>query len=297
MQNRQAARPGLLKKQFAQHPIITFFVLSFAGTWLCFAPMVLGQEGLGLLPYHLPLPVYISLFLAGTFMGPTLAAFVLTAALEGKAGIRQFTGRFGQWRVGLPWYLSFLVGFPLLYLLAATLWMGTAPWQALFYEGGSLFSVYLPALLIFPALINWGEEAGWRGFAHTRLQRRYGALAASLLVGFLHGVWHLPIFLLVEGPPALGPFDLGEFSLNVISIMLLTIVWTWIFNGAKQSILIASLTHATFNAAQAWTATLLPDQPQPVGHTALVLIALWALLVILLTKGRLGYQVQAQEEA
>jgi membrane protease YdiL (CAAX protease family) len=200
--------------------------------------------------------------------------------------------RFGQWRVGLQWYLLFIVGFPAIYLVAASLWMGDEPWQALQQQWRAIFSVYVPAVLIFPALINWGEEAGWRGFAQTRLQKQYGPLRTTLLVGFLHGIWHLPIFLLVVGPAALGPFELGNFLLNTASIMVLTIIWTWIFNGAQQSILIASLTHAAFNASQALVGTLLPNQPEQVGHSALIIMAVVALLIIVITKGQLGYTAE-----
>jgi uncharacterized protein len=120
------------------------------------------------------------------------------------------------------------------------------------------------------------------------MQAHYGALPTSLIVGFLHGVWHLPVFLLVEGPPALGPFNLTTFLLNTGMIMLFTIIWTWIFNGAQQSILVASLMHASFNAAQSWVGTLLPNQPEQVGTAMSVAIMLLALLVVIVTKGRLG---------
>jgi membrane protease YdiL (CAAX protease family) len=168
--------------------------------------------------------------------------------------------------------------------------MGMEPVQALFGQWQSLFTLYLPALLIFPGLISWGEEGGWRGFAQTRMQTHYGALKASLIVGFLHGVWHLPVFLLVEGPPALGPFNLADFALNVGNIMVLTILWTWIFNGGQQSILVAALTHAAFNASQAWIGTLLPNQPEQVGNSALIILVAAAVLVVVLTKGQLGYR-------
>jgi membrane protease YdiL (CAAX protease family) len=190
----------------------------------------------------------------------------------------------------VQWYLLFLIGFPAIYLVAATFWMGTEPWLALVREWSAIFTVYLPAILIFPAIINWGEEAGWRGFAQTHMQREYGALVACLTVGFLHGLWHLLVFLLVQGPPALGPFNLTEFLLNTVNIMVLTVIWTWIFNGAQQSILIASLMHATFNATQALIGTLLPNLPEQVGYTALAIIILWAILIIILSKCRVGYR-------
>lgn len=279
-----------IRNSLASHPFVAFFMLAFAGTWLFMTPIVLGQDGLGFLPYHVPFPIYVLLFLAGSFLGPTLAALAVTAALEGQAGVRHFLRRYGQWRVGVHWYLLFLIGFPAVYLVSATLWMGIEPWQALIQQWRAIFTVYLPAILVFPAIINWGEEAGWRGFAQTRMQIRYGAFVTCLLIGFLHGIWHLPVFLLVEGPPALGPFDLGSFLLNTGNIMILTIVWTWIFNGARQSILIASLMHATFNGTQALMGTLLPNLPQEVGYAVLTIIVLSAVLITILTNGRLGYR-------
>ena len=292
--NPKPALSVSLRNLLASHPFVAFFVLTFAGSWLFFAPMVLGQDGLGLLAYSVPFWLYVVLFLAASFSGPTVAAFVMTAMLEGKPGLKNFLRRYIQWRVGWRWYLLFLVGFPALYLIPATFWMGVAPWQALVQQWPTVFTVYLTAILIFPAIINWGEEAGWRGFAQTRMQTHYGALRTSLLVGFLHGIWHLPVFILVTGPAALGPFDLGNFLQNTAMIMTLTIIWTWIFNGAQQSILIASLMHAALNATQAWIGTLLPNQPEQVDIAVTILMVISALVVIVLTRGRLGYLPRKQ---
>jgi membrane protease YdiL (CAAX protease family) len=286
----KATRAVSVRNLLVSHPFIAFFVLAFAGTWLFFAPIVLGQDGLGFLPYHVPLWLYVVLFLAASFSGPTTAALVITAARDGKAGVKQFLRRYGQWRVGWQWYLIPLVGFPALYLIPATFWLGAAPWQALIDQWPTFFTVYLMAVLIFPALINWGEEAGFRGFAQTHMQKAYGALTASLVVGLLHSLWHLPVFLLVHGPPALGPFDLGEFLMNTLMTLLLTVIYTWIFNGAQQSILIAALMHASLNGTQAWVGTLIPNLPQAVDNTFAISLAVGALLLIVLTRGRLGYR-------
>jgi hypothetical protein len=80
---------------------VSYFVLAFAGAWLFLAPMVLGQDGLGLLPYSVPFWLYVGLFLSATFVGPTMGALVVTSALEGKEGVGRFLRRYGQWRVGL----------------------------------------------------------------------------------------------------------------------------------------------------------------------------------------------------
>jgi len=121
------------------------------------------------------------------------------------------------------------------------------------------------------------------------MQRPYGALRASLIVGFLHAFWHLPVYLLVVGPPASGPFDLVKFTSNIVAVMIVTVLFTWIFNGGAQSILVAVLMHSSFNASQAWLGTLIPDVSQQVGYTALAIIAICAITVTLLTKGKLGY--------
>ncbi len=167
--------------------------------------------------------------------------------------------------------------------------MGTAALQAVVQQWTTFFTTYLMAMLIFPGILQWGEEPGWRGFAQTRMQRPYGALRASLIVGFLHGVWHLPNHLLVVGPPAAGPFNPVNFAINVAVIMIVTLLFTWIFNGGRQSILVAVLTHASFNASQLWFGSLLPDQPQQVGYTALAIMAVCGVVVALLTRGKLGY--------
>lgn len=273
----------------ADHPFVSFFVLTFVGSWVCLAPMVLGQDGLGILPYSVPFALYVVLFIAASFLGPTLAALVVTAALDGRPGIKQFLRRYVQWRVGVRWYLLIAFGFPVIYLLAASIWMGVRPLQVMVQQWSTFFTTYLFALLIFPALLQWGEEPGWRGFAQTRLQRPYGALRASLIVGFLHAVWHLPTYLLVVGPPAAGPFNLARFAFNTGAVMIVTLLFTWIFNGGGQSILVAVLTHASFNASQAWLGTLIPDVSQQVGYTALAIIAACAAVVALLTKGKFGY--------
>ncbi len=279
-----------------QHPLTAFFTLAFAGTWLLQLPMILGQDGLGLFPFSVPMMLYIILFLLSSFSGPTLAAFLVTNAVDGKEGARKLFRRFGQWRVGLRWYLLVIFGFPILYVLFGSVALRDLPLTDLRANWMTFFSTYLPALLIFPAFITWGEEPGWRGFALTRLQERYHPLVASLIVGFMHGLWHLPIFLLVFGPPALGPFDFAEFATNIVAIMALTIIWTWVFNNAKGSILFAVLLHASLNAAQAWMGSLIPDYPEAAGQIAFGFYIVAALALVLVTKGRLGYAANSTDQ-
>lgn len=279
-----------LKRLLASHPLISYFVLAFIGTWLLDAPMVFGQDGLRLFPYNVPLPIYILLFLLSSYSGPTLAALLITDATQGKEGVRAFLSRYRIWRVGFQWYLVALLGYPLLYVVVAMFWLGVAPLQSIAEHWIAFFTAYLPGVLILPGIITWGEEAGWRGFALTQMQDSYGALKASLIVGFFHGIWHLPAFLLVNGPVAGGPFSLYRFALSTGIIMVVTIIWTWVFNNAGQSILIAVLIHASSDAVQQLMLKWIPNYPKQASYTVLGMYVMIALILIFATKGRLSYK-------
>jgi membrane protease YdiL (CAAX protease family) len=52
----------------------------------------------------------------------------------------------------------------------------------------------LPFFLVILTLTDGlGEELSWRSFALPRLLSRHNALAASLILGVLWALWHLPL--------------------------------------------------------------------------------------------------------
>jgi hypothetical protein len=252
-------------------------------------PIVLGQDGLGLLGYHIPLELNALLFILSSFAGPTLGAVLVTGATGGRSSVREFFHRYGQWRINIRWYLLALIGVPLVYLISAVIWLGFDPIRIAATNWLAIFTIYLPALLIYPAVATWGEEPGWSGFALTQMQMRYRPIVASLVVGFFHGIWRLPLFLIVSGPVALGPFQLGRFILNIAAFMMITIIWTWVFNNAAGSILMAVLLHAEFNASQIWIGKVVPNYPVTAGYTSLWLF-LVVVVYVLANHKNLGYR-------
>jgi CAAX prenyl protease-like protein len=95
-------------------------------------------------------------------------------------------------------------------------------------------------ILLFVAL---GEEPGWRGFALPQLQTRYTPFIASLVLAPVWALWHLPLFGNEFPWPIVPPF--------VLSVFGGTFVLTWVFNGAKGSVLLTMLLHATLNTVSA----------------------------------------------
>lgn len=280
-----------------QHPIVAYFTLVFAITWALHMPMVLGRDGLGILPYEVPMALFVILFILGAIAGPTLGAFLVTNALEGKEGRRKLFRRYGQWRVGLPWYVLAVFGFPMIYIIAGSIVLGRVPLADLGANWTTFFSPYLVSVLIFPAFITWGEEPGWRGFALTRMQESYHPLLSGVVVGFMHSLWHLPVFFLISGPVAFGPFDLVEFARNIATSIAIAILWTWVFNHAKGSILIAVLLHASLNASPAWVSVLIPDFPMEAAER--IVLGFYfaaAVALIFVTNGRLGYAADPVEK-
>ena len=205
-----------------RHPIITFFVLALALSWW---PWILYAFGL----YPAPIASF----------GPFLAALVVLAITQGKSGIGGLLRRMVRWRVGIRWYAVALL-LPVGIALAATalnvLLGARAPSAADLGGWTGLFSTFAFVLLIPAAGGTW-EEPGWRGFALPSLQAGRSALVASLILGAVWALWHLP---LVVATGQMGGWD-------IVIILAWTLVLTWVYNGTGGSVLIVMLFHAMFN--------------------------------------------------
>ena len=277
--------PSGISGWMKRHPLVAYFVLAYALTWALIVPIMLSQRGVGI--FNLPDPLLLAFFLLSTFSGPLPAALILTSVIDGSSGRRQFLRRMFQWRVGLGWYLLVLAGYPLIFLVGLTVYSGAAPWIALIQKWSLIFTYYLPIAaigIIFPGL---GEEPGWRGFALPRLQSQYGPLSGSLILGVLHGLWHLPAYF-IPGTILDGPFNFTAFTANTCLIIALTFIWTWLFNHAGQSILFAMFVHGVSNAASGLIPRLIVDTTGDPWFGFKV-GAVCALIIIVLTRGRLGY--------
>jgi uncharacterized protein len=195
------------------------------------------------------------------------------------------------WRVGFRWYLFIFVGIPVICVLSVVVIPGVLG----SFEGlGALAPLSLLGIFVYVLILGGalGEEPGWRGFALPRLQSAHGPLLGTLVLGPLWALWHLPLFFTPWNELTL--FNVVVF---VLATTCLAIMYTWVFNNTKGSILIAILVHASFNASV--TGILAPLFPAPVLSDYGLLPILGgfgalAVVLVALTRGRLGYRPEAE---
>jgi len=226
-----------MKSFLRNHSLIAGILLMFIFTW----PIDLANAGL----LHFKVPYVISI----TFgWGIIFASLIMTGLALGKDGIVRLIQRFLIWRVGWMWYLAAFLLLPTIYLSAVLIhaaWTGspidfsTVAAHMIFGASANLPTFILP-FFIFDFLTN-GEEMGWRGYVLPRLQAKHSALVSSLILGAIWGLWHLPRYL--------APENSSSFVLGTLKIFAEAILYTWLYNNTKGSLLLTTIMHAAGNTA------------------------------------------------
>jgi membrane protease YdiL (CAAX protease family) len=244
--------------------LILYFLLAYAFSWAIGIPLALGQAGL-ITP---PPPLWLHYLVA---YGPLLSALIVTWVSEGKPGLSLLARRVALWKVSPVWWVvalfPLLLGWAVIFLLnrAAGAEIGLA----------SLGQVNFLPPLGFGALALWlltfgiGEETGWRGFALPRLQQGRSALSATLILGSLWALWHLPQFFYLFEPGMAVGWLIGLFAG--------AIVLTWLFNSTGGSVLLVAVWHGCFNFITASSAG-----DGLLAAIVSVIVIVWAVVVIVL---------------
>ncbi len=183
-------------------------------------------------------------------VAPTLAAYLVLRASGHRDLIGWIASRYRIWRVHPGWYLTAGVLAPAITLLSLAVRALADP--HFHVASGSPLGELLGDLgvggvaLVFPLLILGQlpsspllEEFGWRGLALPLLQGRWNALASSVVLGLVWGVWQLPLMVAYGDP--LVPY--------LLLIVPQTVLMTWVVNSARGSMLLAMLFHAGLSTA------------------------------------------------
>jgi membrane protease YdiL (CAAX protease family) len=282
----------------ASHPVVAFLVLAFGFGWISLIPILLAENGFGVVPVELPVTVVQTI---ATVLGLALPAFLVTAASGGKEGVRDLVGRLLRWRVGLHWYLFVVFGLLLGVVLTAIILHGAAPLGALAQNWALLFTVFLPGVVVPFLHTNLWEELGWTGFLQSTLQDRRGPLVASLIVVPFFALFHLPArfvagWIVDEHTPLahVPSVALGYFVSTVVVAVFLRVLIMWIYNGSGRSLIIVGLFHSAFNMTIG--TQVMPELLNlPASQTSLMCLGVLAVLtvaVVVSTRGRLAYKAR-----
>jgi membrane protease YdiL (CAAX protease family) len=280
----QPAPNSAHRRLVGRHPVVAFLVMVYAvNVAVALSPLLTRRD---ILPFDLA--PYDSL---GHIFGVALPAFLVVAAMHGRAGVRDLAHRSLRWRVGVRWYLVALLGVPIATVLCASVVFGLAPLNALVDKWQLLFTVVLPQLVLLILFYNVAEEVGWTGFLQARLQDRYGPLKASVIVTVPFALFHLPGWM-VEFELGLTQLHLALGLTGVFGISQLfgRVVIMWLYNNTGYSVLLVGMFHSSFNVT---TSAFGPFIPVPAGSTFLIaapLVAVAAVLLIVFTRGRLSYE-------
>lgn len=285
--SRPTRRAGL-QGSIGRHPLIWFFSLAFLLSWAAWLPYVLSEDGRGILHFGFPSVLGTTQLLGvlpGAYLGPILSAFVVTAAADGRAGLRQWTGRLNRWKVGWRWYLGVLISVPLVLTIGTVAVSGRSPLA----PSITVLVAYLPGLVLQMLTTGIAEEPGWRDFALPRLQRRFGPLRGTLILGPLWGAWHLPLFLTQWG----GPHVTWEMPVEFVATCIaFSFVMTWVFNRTGESLPLAMLLHTSVNTFFSFAfSQMFPTLTQQNTIEAFLICSIAVALILLVaTRGRLGYR-------
>lgn len=213
-----STHPNHLRRTVVRHPLTTFFILTYLLSWIA-APFT---DGL-LLPY-----------------GPAIAALIVLGTTQDRAGRAELWRQIARFRVGWRWYLI-APGLILTYLAVA---LGISLLLGAMITNPEVLSFGVLGSLVFDLIVFGGmwEEPGWSGYSLPALQARfagqsYGLLKASLVMGAMRALWHVPLVLYGH---------ISWFDAFFLSFALQFII-TWLYNRTEGSLPVVMLAHLTSN--------------------------------------------------
>ncbi len=231
-----------MRELLRRHRVACFLAITFAVSWSAW--LLAGRAETG---------VFSPLYLIG-LLGPLVGAIVTTAIVDGRDGVEGLLGRMLRVRVGLRWW-AVAIGLPLavaavgyvivvaysMFLLAPV----TLPSVRAFGQFVGYPATNVLALAVMLIAINgFGEETGWRGFLLPTLERRWSPLRASLIVGGVWALWHVPAFAVNASYRAM---PLAMLPIFFIGIVCGSLVLAWLYHRGRGSIALVAVWHGLFD--------------------------------------------------
>lgn len=247
--------------------IALFLGITFGWSWGFWALPVMVHSGIDL-PASL-----VDYATSGTPApwGPLIGALAVALVRGGPRGMLDLLRLGLRVRIGWRWWLIVLLLFPV--LIGGSLLAGWLAGAEITASEAMVNPVMIPVAFVI-ILFTGGplqEEFGWRGTLLDPMQDRFGALGASLVVGTVWALWHLPLF---HFPNEAGPYYGRPFWGLFVSVLLISVLFTWVWNHTGRSVLAMLVFHTMFNLSH-WVFPAVEDDTP-----ALILFAVQAAVVL-----------------
>ncbi len=229
---------------------VPFFLLTFLLSWTLWFGAIYASWQPSLQHFLLPL-------IMGGISGPALSTFFMLITSNNKELWYDFKERLRPTNIATKVLSVAVFLFPCLIILAIAV-------SLLFGQSADQFSmsgqtsdqvlqgVQLLGMLLVILLVGPLEELGWRGYGIDSLREKYSLLTASILLGALWGLWHIPLFFIKNGAyQEILRLGLPHTFLYFFDLLLLTIIINWLYVKSNRSILIAIIFHCVFDICMA----------------------------------------------
>ena len=228
-----------MKRLIVEHPLKLYFLLTILFSWTIWSG-ILFVVPVGELMKS-PTPIAIILMLIGG-IGPSLTGITLTGITEGSSGVKKLFARVKRLPAQPKMYLAFAIPF----ILNTGTFIILGFLRQDLVQDNHLAKI-IPGIII-GLIAAMSEEFGWRGFALARLQTRYPKFQAGLIVGLFWGLWHTFGNFIALGD--MGLLFVPTVILNAfILLTAYSILQTWIYNRAGESMLMVILFHACISSS------------------------------------------------
>lgn len=207
--------------------------------------------------------------------GPGLVALVWAAREDGRRGVVSLLRGVIHWRVHPALYAAVLLGPLAANLIALAITRALGATSGSLGAPGGVLSAFATSFVVY-LLLNT-EELAWRGYAWPRLRDRVGHLPGALVLGFIWGGLHFPLFLIAGGHPGGWPP-----ALFLVMALAFSVLFALAWERSRASILIVHLLHQSINA---WGEAV-PVYPRVNGSAlpATIMVGIAALLALLLAQ-------------
>ena len=258
--------------------LAVLLLMVFALTWVVWVPRALDSQGI----IRSDLAVTLG---AGWTYAPAAAAFLFLALQRGQGAVVALGRRLLDWRIGWRW-LGIIVAVPAVVAIGTAVVtgvLGGGPGAALPVVVGMPAPLILVTLVTLALTDGVGEETAWRGVTLPYLLTLTNAAAASLVLGLVWALWHVPL-LFTRGAVMAG----ASLPLLLALLPAQAVFYTWVYQHTRGSVLAAALLHGVIG---------LMSRGSPVaeatGRPELVRLALWWIVAALLV-ARYGRNLTAE---